>query len=89
MCECEKLRAKRTPNSAQEYYHFKDWTDYHDFKKYINSLNEIIQKEKEAFFSDVCGFATLYKCLKCQRMWRLIEPDPPSRGGWEKYKNAE
>ncbi len=32
-------------------------------------------------------FEHLYKCLKCGRIWRLVEVDPPSAGVWELHKS--
>ncbi len=29
-----------------------------------------------------------YRCAVCDRLWRLLEPDPPYRGGWEEITPA-
>jgi len=67
---------------------FDGWEDYKLFLKKIdqliseNILTEIpidIKYQKEANFFTTGKW---FKCTKCGKCWRLVEPDPPLRGLW-------
>jgi hypothetical protein len=63
---------------------FSDWNDYMEFKNILDSHIYFKKIPIEKKIVDVGLNEYWYKCIKCGIVWRLIEPDPPFIGLWEK-----
>jgi hypothetical protein len=62
---------------------FKDWND---FQAHATSLTSAGWEETPVLKPKTnVGFVERwFRCSSCNQVWRLIEPDPPFPGSWEK-----
>ena len=73
-CGCESFRAEGG---------FKDFPDYEDCKRNAVSsdiFSPVVVSRKYAGAGGLDEF--WFKCNICERVWRLVEPDPPFKGMW-------
>jgi hypothetical protein len=75
MCECESFR---NPGA------FTGWNDFDSFLKTIKATPYFFSVPVKVPRSDVGLQENWYQCSKCKEIWRLVEPDPPFGGLWEK-----
>lgn len=74
-CDCEKLREPRS---------FAGWNDFDAFVALLKAANDFSPTPVTAPYSNVGLLEYWYQCRKCQGVWRLVEPDPPFAGLWER-----
>lgn len=67
---------------------FKGWNDYDEFKTYIDKNTNFDPSPVVDRFSNVGLVERWYRCRNCSCMWRLVEPDPPFAGIWERVQDA-
>ena len=65
---------------------FSNWQDYQSFESLLQNDKGFNEVSVDSFYSDVGLIEKWYECLKCRQKWRLVEPDPPFKGLWEKIK---
>jgi hypothetical protein len=72
----------------EEIHGFSSLIEFNDFVKYINNLIDGGLVEEIAVNPNY-GAGLIYggrwfRCKECKEIWRLINPDPPFRGLWER-----
>ena len=79
-CECE---------IREEGKSFKGWSDYYDFQEKItkNSVFQEIPVDKPLY--NIGLEEKWYKCMLCEKIWRLVTPDPSFAGQWRKINEKE
>lgn len=75
-CPCENLYAQNGFESPRFYSNLLE-------RIAESNLIEVPVKNK---YEDVGEVEHWYKCPDCKRVWRLVEPDYPSKGAWEVVK---
>ena len=72
-CEC----------AGREQQNFNDWTD---LDVHVRLLQEGGWEEVPVLHpqSNVGFIEQWFRCAACGSTWRLVRPDPPFRGVWEK-----
>jgi hypothetical protein len=75
MCDCDHARDTRK---------FADWQDFHGFQSWLNTNADFAEVPVKKPLSNVGFTENWYMCRKCSAVWRLVEPDPPFEGLWEK-----
>jgi hypothetical protein len=74
----------------EEIHGFISLGEFEKFKKYLeeqvqkNNLSEVdadLNYEKGLIYG-----GKWYKCLECNEIWRLVDPDFPFKGLWEKVE---
>ena len=66
--------------------HFLDWNDYDYFSEMLKKDKNFISVSVTEKYSNFGFLERWYRCVKCQTVWRLVEPDPPFKGLWERLK---
>lgn len=74
-CDCEKFRESGA---------FAGWRDFDSFVVILKAANEFSNIPVVEPYSNVGLLESWYQCGKCQDIWRLVEPDPPFAGLWER-----
>lgn len=74
-CSCDSLREREG---------FSGWADYQQFLKKLASESTFDRVLKQSSSMDVGLEEQWYRCVKCKTLWRLLEPDPPFKGLWER-----
>jgi len=78
-CNCGFLEEIHGFISPSEYEQFKEYLD----EKIKNSI--LIKVDSDANYNKGMLYGgTWYKCLNCNEIWRLVPPDFPFKGLWEK-----
>lgn len=62
---------------------FSSWDDYHKFCRELATSPGFVQVTVEKLYSNVGLAEQWYWSLETQKVWRLVEPDPPFKGLWE------
>ncbi|MCQ8895785.1 hypothetical protein NQT62_04925 [Limnobacter humi] len=75
LCDCEKLRECKS---------FDGWKDFDSFVELLNKAGVVSTTPVITPYFNVGLSENWYRCEKCQRVWRLVEPDPPFSGLWER-----
>lgn len=75
LCGCGKLR---------ESGGFKGWNDFDAFLKTLKGMPILFQVPVKTPCSNVGLLENWYQCSNCKSIWRLVEPDPPFNGLWER-----
>jgi hypothetical protein len=75
MCDCASLR---------EAGNFASWDDFDAFVAIVKRTEGLTQVPVQIPYSNVGLVETWYRCNTCQNIWRLVEPDPPFKGLWER-----
>ncbi|MFS0757393.1 hypothetical protein ABC383_22175 [Noviherbaspirillum sp. 1P10PC] len=73
--DCEKLGEPRS---------FSGWNDFDAFVALIKASDDFLPKPVISPHSNVGLDEHWYQCSKCEGVWRLVEPDPPFAGLWER-----
>ena len=76
-CRCLKIRSTDK---------FKKPDDYFSHYNYINSKLDFLKIPVKNSYSNIGESEEWYKCNECNRIWRLVEPDPPFCGFWGEIK---
>lgn len=79
-CKCE---------IREEGKSFNGWNDYYEFRQKIDTEAAFKKTPVENFLYDVGLEEVWYQCVCCDRIWRLIEPDPPFAGVWNMVDGEE
>ncbi|NVD69488.1 hypothetical protein HUX88_02805 [Duganella sp. BJB1802] len=74
LCNCRGIRSQKI---------FSGWSDFDAFEAKLNNDVVWVGIPVETPYSNVGISEKWYKCLKCQKVWRLVEPDPPFAGLWD------
>lgn len=74
-CECATLRAPGP---------FHGWADFDAFAVSLREGTLFAEVPVEKPHSNVGLVEKWFKCAKCNSLWRLVEPDPPFAGVWER-----
>jgi hypothetical protein len=74
-CDCDGLRMSRT---------FAGLADFDIFAAAIKEVALFAVTPVLIPYSNVGLLERWYKCRKCDQVWRLVEPDPPFAGIWER-----
>jgi hypothetical protein len=74
-CNCTALREEGP---------FSGWDDYDAFSKLVTQSPLLRAVPVKTPYANVGLLEQWYQCSLCQSVWRLVEPDPPFRGLWEK-----
>jgi hypothetical protein len=75
MCDCDSTR-----DSGK----FADWQDFHDFESWLAKNSEFLAVPVRTSLPGDKDAEKWFRCSKCDGVWRLVEPDPPFEGIWEK-----
>jgi hypothetical protein len=75
-CKCEIRPAGR----------FHGWNDYDEFAQALKDNPLFVPVTVTKPYSNVGLVEQWYQCMACQSVWRLVEPDPPFNGLWEKVE---
>lgn len=75
---------KECCSSTREKETFSDWTDFDNFSLSISHNPEFVAISVMAPYANVGLPEKWYRCVHCGTVWRLVEPDPPFRGLWQK-----
>ena len=67
-------------NSYRENKSFDSYDDFNNFNNSITEINHFVEVSVENYYSNVGLEERWFKCTKCNKIWRLIEPDPPFKG---------
>lgn len=79
-------------NKAMEIFNCKNirepgqffgWSDFYEFTTILASSNFFTQLTVEIQNLNVGLTESWHQCRKCQRIWLLVEPDPPFGGFWK------
>jgi len=72
----------------EEIHGFTSLIEFNNFVKYIqNQIKEGLVEEIEVDLNYGAGLiygGRWFRCKGCNDIWRLINPDPPFRGLWER-----
>ncbi|MYN20055.1 hypothetical protein GTP81_25265 [Rugamonas sp. FT107W] len=77
-CDCGMVR------------HKNDFSGWSDFDKFEAKLKGDVAWENipvKVPYSNVGISERWYRCLRCSRVWRLVEPDPPFSGLWKEVSS--
>ena len=70
--------------TALESETFFDWTDFDNFSSFISNNPGFVATSVITPNMNVGLSEKWYRCIRCGTVWRLVEPDPPFRGLWQK-----
>jgi hypothetical protein len=79
MCVCDTIRTEAS---------FAGWDDYHEFREALRADPAFVQMPVLSPETTVGLLEEWYRCTRCDRTWRLIEPDPPFAGLWRKVEQG-
>ncbi len=74
-CACAEARREKK---------FHGWNDFAGFAARLRDGGDFREIPVEQPDSDVGFVEKWFQCVKCGTKWRLIEPDPPFAGIWER-----
>jgi len=74
-CGCSGLRSESS---------FRGWDDYADFERTVREGGAFTEVPVAVPASNVGLVERWFECKACKTRWRLIEPDPPFGGTWER-----
>lgn len=77
MCICDTVRRSES---------FSGWDDFDKFRGYIQGHFDFYPVPVVVPYSNVGLAEEWYRCGLCNSVWRLVEPDPPFAGLWQKIK---
>jgi len=63
---------------------FAGWDDYDSFSRGVAANACFVPTPVVTSFSNVGFIERWFQCQICQQRWRLVEPDPPFTGRWER-----
>jgi hypothetical protein len=64
---------------------FKGWNEFYDFVKLVESSDKFSETEVLERYSNIDSFEQRwFVYIQTNEVWRLVEPDPPFAGVWEK-----
>ena len=74
------------PALHQTVEEFDGWSDFRWFQKRLDEhsdfvLIQTIGEDEYGAFRE-----KMYKCSKCNQVWKLVNPDPPFAGLWERVE---
>lgn len=77
----------------EEIHGFYSWYEYKKFIQYLESQKDRglvveVDSNRNHSFRGFCG-GRWFMCCYSHETWRLIEPDPPFAGLWEKVAAEE
>ena len=78
-CKCDFLEEIHGFNSLFEYEKFQEYLNHQINNKFLKEIRVNQNYEKGLVYG-----GKWYKCFGCHEIWRLVEPDFPFRGLWEK-----
>lgn len=78
-CSCCRLR---------EPGPFTGWSDFDSFVSSLRNSAALTPVPIEAPYFNVGLLESWYRCSKCRGIWRLVEPDPPFAGLWERISDV-
>jgi hypothetical protein len=88
-CDCEEIR---------ECGPFANWNDYNRFFAFLNASDSFLSVPVVTpypCFGLVVPDPYLgvpeywFQCKKCEKIWRLLRPDPPFAGIWEPVDSTQ
>jgi hypothetical protein len=79
MCQCEIRQVGR----------FDGWDDFDEFITVLNGEPSLVPARVAQPDSYVGLVERWYQCSACATMWRLVEPDPPFEGLWQKVDSPQ
>lgn len=65
---------------------FSGWSDYDEFAEQLEKNPLFVLTPVSKPHSNVGLVERWYQCVACQSVWRLLEPDPPFNGLWERVE---
>lgn len=74
VCNCNTLRSKSS---------FGGWNDYDNFLQMLKTTDSFRRVPVAHYLYSVNVEENWYQCVECEKIWRLIEPDPPFAGQWQ------
>jgi hypothetical protein len=75
--ECQRLR-----NSGP----FTGSNDFHEFTSVLGAAPSMREVPVTKEYLKVGLAETWYECATCHSVWRLVDPDPPDAGLWDRVK---
>jgi hypothetical protein len=63
---------------------FTGWSDFSGFANVLRETEWLTEVPVAKSWSNVGLTEHWYQCAKCKSAWRLVEPDPPFAGLWER-----
>ena len=63
---------------------FAGWDDFEKTEKALKTSAEYVPVPVARPYSNVGLVESWYECRRCTAVWRLVEPDPPYAGLWER-----
>lgn len=76
-CGCKAVRTREN---------FSEWSDFDAFEARLIGDATWTKIPVKVPYSNVGVSEKWYQCLKCQKKWRLVEPDPPFAGLWDELQ---
>ena len=76
-CACQRLRRVGP---------FAGWDDFEHFLSALEQVNVLERVPIAKKYANVGEVETWYRCRACHSVWRLVEPDPPFAGVWERVQ---
>jgi len=74
-------------NVLEEINEFQSIWEFERFQKYIKGLEKDGELMEVPVQKHYAGFPEQwFKCTSCPQIWRLVHPDFPFKGIWEKYQ---
>lgn len=73
-CECKEIRKSKS---------FSGWADFDEFLATLKKISILTEIPVKKTHLNVGLTENWYKCRKCERIWLLVEPDPPFNGLWK------
>lgn len=64
--------------------HFRSPADYINLTKWISQNKNFHGTPVLRPYDSVGSKKKWYSCEKCHQVWRLVDPDPPFTGVWER-----
>lgn len=65
---------------------FSGWDDYDAFLNSVTQFPSLQPVAVKTHYANVGLQERWYECSLCHSVWRLVEPDPPFCGMWEKVE---
>ncbi len=79
VCQCEIRPVGR----------FDGWDDFDEFLTVLNGQSSLVPVRVARPDSHVGLVERWYQCSACTTTWRLVEPDPPFEGLWQKVDPSQ
>jgi hypothetical protein len=78
-CDCEELRERKS---------FAGSDDYDRFFAFLNA-SDSFSPTPVITHHPYCLVEYWFQCKKCEKIWRLLRPDPPFAGIWEPVDSTQ